>query len=79
MQAELVHKTCKICQQLKKRKTLYGHIPPKNIAELKPQDLVHVYLIGPYRNPIKQQQTGGAIISNNASLNYRTMIDPPIG
>ena len=28
-QAELFNKTCKICQQFEKRKTLYGHLPPK--------------------------------------------------
>ena len=35
-QAQLFYNTCKICQQLKKRKNIYGHIPPKNIVELKP-------------------------------------------
>ena len=49
-QVELFDKTCKTCQQFKKRKTLYGHMPPKNIAEPKPWDTVHLYLIGPYRD-----------------------------
>ena len=35
-QVELFAKMCKTCQQFKKRKTLYGHLPPKNIVELKP-------------------------------------------
>ena len=30
-QAKLHAKPCKICQRLKKRKTMYGHLPPKNI------------------------------------------------
>ena len=30
-------------------------MPPKNIAELKPWDLVHVDLIGPYSKSIIQQ------------------------
>ena len=35
-QAEMFAKTCKIFQQFKNRKTLYGHPPPNNISELKP-------------------------------------------
>ena len=35
MQAELFAKTFNICQQFKKRKTLYGRLTPKNIVELK--------------------------------------------
>ena len=35
-QAELFTKMCKTCQKFKNRKTVYGHLPPKNIAELKP-------------------------------------------
>ena len=51
-QAEMFAKTFKICQQFKKRKTIYGHLQPNNISELKRWDLVHVDLIGPYRNSI---------------------------
>ena len=29
--AELSAKTCKMCQQFINRKTIYGHLPPKNI------------------------------------------------
>ena len=75
-QADLFSKTCKICQQFKNRKTLYGHLPAKNIEELKPWDMVHVDLIGTYRKSIRQQQPGGAIIWNNSSLACMTMIDP---
>ena len=57
-------KPCKICQQFKNIKTLYGHLPHKNIAELKPWDSVHVDLIGPYSKSIRQQQPGGTIIGN---------------
>ena len=49
-QAEMFAKTCNIFQHLKNRKTLYGHLPPKNMSELKPYYLVHVDLIGPYIN-----------------------------
>ena len=75
-QAELFAKTCKICKQLKKRKTLYGHLPPKNIAELKPWDLVHIELIGPYSKSIRHQKPCGTVIRNNASLTFMPMIDP---
>ena len=72
-------KTCKICQQFKKRKTIYGHLPPKNIAEAKLWDTVHVDLIGPYSKYIKQQQPGGTVIQSNASLTCMTMIYPATG
>ena len=68
MKAELYAKQCKICQWFKSRKTIYGHLPPKIIAELKPWDSVHVDLIGPYSKSIRQQHPGGAIIVNNFSL-----------
>ena len=48
MQAELFAKGCKNYQQFKNRKTLYVNLPPKNIAELKLWDSVHVDLIGTY-------------------------------
>ena len=67
---------CNIFQQFKNKITLYEHLPPKNIAELKPWDPVHVDIICPYSNYIRQQQLGGAIISNNDSLICVTMIDP---
>ena len=52
-QAELFANTCKIFQQLKERKTFYGNMPPKNIAELKPWYTVHVDLIAPYIKSIR--------------------------
>ena len=78
-QAELFAKMCKICQHFKKRKTIYGHLPPKNTVELKPWDKVHVDLIGPYSKYIRQQKPGGTVIQNNTSLTCMTMIDPATG
>ena len=78
-QAELFAKTCKTCQQFKKRKTLYRQLSPNNIAFIKPWDLVHIDLIGPYTKSIRQHHTGGAIIWNNASLTCMTMIEPATG
>ena len=72
-------KMYKTCQQLKNRKTLYGNLPPKNIAELKPWDTVHVDLIGTYSKSIIQQHPVGIIVLNNASLTCMTMIDPATG
>ena len=74
--AELFSKIWYIRQHFKKRRTLYGHLPHKNTAELKPWGLMHIDLIGPYRKSIIQQQPGGAIIQKNASLNWMTMIEP---
>ena len=52
---------------------------PKNIAKLKPQDSVHIDLIGPYKKPIIQHYPGRAIISNNATLACITKINPATG
>ena len=76
---ELFAKMCKICQQFKNKNTLYGHLPPKYIAELKPCYMVHVYLIGQYSKSIRQNNPGGNIIRNNDSLNFMTKIDPATG
>ena len=78
-QAELLAKMCKTCQQFKNRKTLYGHLSPKNIAELKPWDTVHVDLIGKYIKSIRQHQPGGTVIQNNDCLMCMTMIGPAKG
>ena len=48
-QVDLLYKTCKICQKFKKRKTVYGHLPPNKIAELKLCNTVHLDLIGLHR------------------------------
>ena len=79
IQVELFFKTCKICQHFKKIKTIYGHLPPKNIAELKTWDSVHVYLIGPYSKSIIKQHPGGIVICKNASLTCMSIIDSPTG
>ena len=78
-QEDIFTKMCKTCQQFKNRKTIYGHLPPKNIAELKPWDMVHVYLIGSYSKSIRQKQPGGTVIRNSSSLNCMTMIDLATG
>ena len=72
-------KSCKIFQQFKNRNTIYGCLPHKNISELKPWNNVYVDLIGPYSNDIRQLKTGGAIIKNNVSLIWITIIDPATG
>ena len=72
-------KLCKIFQTLKYRKTLYGCVPPKNIAELKPWDTVNVDPIVPYIKSIRKQNLGGAIRKNNVSLTCIMIINPDIG
>ena len=79
MQEELYAKLCKICQQFKNIKTISGNLSPKIIAELKPWDLVHVDMIGPYSKSILQHQPDGAIVMINVSLTCMTMIDPAMG
>ena len=66
----------KTCQQFKKIKTLYEHLPPDNIAELKLWDTVNVDLIGPYSKSIRKHQPGCTFIRNNDSLTCMMMIDP---
>ena len=75
-QVKLFSKTYKICQQFKRIKTLYRHLPLKNIAELKPWDTVHVDLIGPYSKLMRQHHPDNTGIYNNASLTCMRMIDP---
>ena len=48
MQAELYAKLCKMCQQFKHRKAIYGHLPTNNIVEPKLWNSVHLYLIVTY-------------------------------
>ena len=78
-QAEMFGKMCKTYQKFKKRQTLYAHLSPKNIEELKPGDTVHVDLIGPYNKSIIQHQSGSTFILNNASLTCMAMIYPATG
>ena len=79
MQAELYGKQFNTFKRYKKRKTIYVHLPPKNIAELKPWYLVNVDLIAPYSNYIRQQHPGGAIININVSLTCMMMINSAAG
>ena len=78
-QEELQDKAWKICQQFKKRKTLYVHLPPKTIAELKLWYLVHVDLIGTYIKSIRKHHPRGAIIWKIVSLTCMKIIDPAKG
>ena len=78
-QAELFHKMRNTCQKFKERKTIYGHLPSKNIPELKLWDSVHVDLIGTYRKSIIQKQPGGSIIQKNVNIICMEMIDPATG
>ena len=59
-QAKQFVKTCKICQQYKKKQK-YGHVPAKTIEDLIPWRTVHIDLIGPYSITVKQTQPGGEI------------------
>ena len=79
MKADMFYKTFKICQKFNKRNTLYVHMLPMNVSELKHWDLVHINLRGPYSNSIRQQHPSGAIIWKNSSLDCMTMINPATG
>ena len=72
-------KTCKIYQLFKNRKNPYGHLPPKNISELKPWDSMHVDLIGPYIRSIRQQQPGYAVIHKISSITSIPIINLATG
>ena len=63
-------------QRFQNRRTLYGHLTTKILAELRPQDLVHADLIGPYIKSIIQQHTGNTTIKIYFSLTCMAMIDP---
>ena len=76
---ELYINPCKKCQHFKKRKTICGSLLPKNVAELKALGMVHVDLIGPYRNYIIQKHPGRATINNCFSLCCMTMVGTTMG
>lgn len=79
-QCEQYCKRCKICQMNKKRKTKYGHLPPKEVGELKPWERVHVDLIGPYTKTVKQIQPGlDKPKKVDLELIAMTFIDPATG
>ena len=70
---------CKKFQQLKNIGTLYGHLPQKIIAKLKPCKYVHIELVVPYANYIRQQHPGGAITKKDVILTFMKIIDPDTG
>ena len=78
-QAELSIKTCKECQHFKRRKNIYGKLPPKIIAALKKCNSVHIDLIGPYSNSTRQHKTYGMIINKDVRFTCMKMIDPATG
>ena len=57
-QAKQFMKTCKICQQ-HKRKRKYGHVLIKTIDDLIPWRTMHTDLIGSYSITAKQTQPSG--------------------
>ena len=77
-QAKQFVKTCKICQQ-HKRKHKYGHVPAKTIDDLVPWRTVHTDLIGPYSITAKHTQPGGEIKEVELQLTAMTMVDPSMG
>ena len=77
-QAKQHVKTCKVCQQHKKKRK-YGLLPAKKIKELVPWETVHIDLIGPYSVTAKQIQPGGSIKEVELTLTAMTMVDPATG
>ena len=77
-QAKKLVKTCKICQQYK-RKRKYGHVPAKTIEDLVPWRTMHTDLIGPYSITAKQTQPGGEIKEVELQLTAMTMVEPATG
>ena len=77
-QAKQHVKTCKVCQQHKKKRK-YGLLPAKKIEELVPWETVHIDLIGPYSVTAKQIQPGGSIKEVELTLIAMTMVDPATG
>ena len=67
----------KICHQFRKRKRRYVHLTPKIIAELKPRNLVHTYLIGKYYNkPIRHYHPDNSIPQKYVICTCMMMLDP---
>ena len=79
MQVDLYANPGNICHWLKKIHTIYGNLPPKDIAGLKMWKTVHVGLIGLYSKSTIQQDPGGTIINNNVILVCMAMIEPVTG
>ena len=79
-QSEQYCKRCKICQQYKRKKTKYGHVPPKEVGDLKPWDTVHIDLVGPYTKTVKQDQPGlDKSKKVDLQLLAMTFLDPATG
>ena len=79
-QCEKYCKRCRTCQLNKKKKTKYGHLPPKTIGQLKPWHTVQVDLIGPYTKTVKQLQPGSDKPKKvDLQLIAMTFIDPATG
>ena len=64
---------------VQKIKTIFGCLPPNNIAEIKLWGTFHVELIVPYSKSIREQHPDGAIINNNGILTCMTTIGPATG
>ena len=79
MQAELYANPFKIRKQFKSIKTIFWNISHKRLVDLKPWYLVHVDLVLPYSNSIRQQKLVGATINNNISLACMMIFDPATG
>ena len=79
MQAGMYIKMYNKCLQLKNRKTLYELPPLNNIESLKPWNLVHINLVGPYTKSKIKHHPGGAITKKYLILDYIAMIDPATG
>ena len=78
-QAKTFVKTCKVCQEYKKKKK-YGHLPLKDIDDkLTLWKTVHLDLIGPYTVTCKQMQPGDIIKEVELNLVAMTMVDPATG
>ena len=70
---------CNIFQYFKNGKTIYGLLPPNIIEPLKPCNLVHIIMVGPYSKSTIKQHSCGAIIRKYLILACITMIDPATG
>ena len=79
IQAGLSMKMCNKFQLFKNRKTLYGKLPPNIIEPLKPWNLVHINMVGPYCKSIIKQHPCGAIIRKYLILACIKIIDPATG
>ena len=78
-QADIYAKPCEKFQRFKKRNIICGYLPPKNIAELKQWDLVHVDLIYKYDKSIIKNLQGGSTTNNYVSITCMTMIGSATG